>query len=83
VQLPFAADSEQVRASFENGVLAVTVPKSDQQQRMHRIDVQAGAGTPGGELLLRGRGLAPSAPTPRGGARQSVSKLDQCRSRVQ
>ncbi|MDB6045934.1 MAG: heat shock protein Hsp20 [Gammaproteobacteria bacterium] len=49
VQLPFAADSEQVRASFENGVLTVTVPKSDQQQRTHRIDVQAGAGTMGGQ----------------------------------
>jgi HSP20 family protein len=49
VQLPFAADPDQVQASFENGVLRVTVPKSEEQQRTHRIDVQAGAGTQGGQ----------------------------------
>ena len=47
VQLPFSTDPDQVRASFDNGVLTVTVPKSGQQQRKHRIDVQAGAGTQG------------------------------------
>ena len=49
VQLPFAADPDQVQANFENGVLSVTVPKSDQQQRVHRIDVQPGSGAQGGE----------------------------------
>jgi HSP20 family protein len=43
VQLPFAADPDQVQANFENGVLSITVPKSDQQQRAHRIDVQPGS----------------------------------------
>jgi hypothetical protein len=49
VQLPFAADPDQVQASFENGVLSITVPKSDQQQRTHRIDVQPGSGAQGGQ----------------------------------
>ncbi len=49
VQLPFAADPDQIRASFENGVLTILVPKSEQQQRTHRIDVQSsGSGTQGG-----------------------------------
>ncbi|MDB6101469.1 MAG: heat shock protein Hsp20 [Gammaproteobacteria bacterium] len=49
VQLPFAADPDQVQASFENGVLSITIPKSEQQQRTHRIDVQSGSGTQGGQ----------------------------------
>ena len=49
VQLPFAADPDLVRASLENGVLTITVPKSDQQQRARRIDVQSGSGAQGGQ----------------------------------
>jgi HSP20 family protein len=49
VQLPFAADPAQVQASFENGVLSITVPKSEQQQHTHRIDVQPGSGTRGSQ----------------------------------
>jgi HSP20 family protein len=49
VQLPFAADPDQVQANFENGVLSITVPKSDQQQRAHRIDVRPGSVAQGGE----------------------------------
>jgi HSP20 family protein len=44
VQLPFAVNPDEVQASFENGVLTITIPKSGQQQRSHRIDVQAGSG---------------------------------------
>jgi HSP20 family protein len=40
VQLPFSADADQVRASFQNGVLTVTVPKNERQSRMHKIQVQ-------------------------------------------
>jgi HSP20 family protein len=43
VQLPFPADPDQVQARFDNGVLAITIPKRADQQRTHRIDVQAGA----------------------------------------
>jgi HSP20 family protein len=44
VRLPFPVDPDQVKASFDNGVLTVTLPKTAQQQRMRRIQVQRGAG---------------------------------------
>jgi HSP20 family protein len=40
LRLPYAVESEQVRASFENGVLTVTVPKTERQERSRRIQVQ-------------------------------------------
>lgn len=40
LRLPYAVDSEQVRADFENGVLTVTVPKSGRQERSRRIQIQ-------------------------------------------
>jgi HSP20 family protein len=49
VQLPFAADPDEVRAGFENGVLTITVPKNNQQQRTRRVDVQAGGGAQSGQ----------------------------------
>lgn len=42
LRLPFPVDPEQVKASFENGVLTVTLPKTAQQERSRRIQVQAG-----------------------------------------
>lgn len=42
VQLPSAVDPEKVQATFENGVLTVTLPKNAQQQRSRRIQVQSG-----------------------------------------
>jgi len=52
LRLPYAVDSEQVQASFENGVLTVTVPKTGRQERSRRIQVQGrgatGQGAPGG-----------------------------------
>jgi HSP20 family protein len=45
LRLPFPADPEQVQASFENGVLTVTLPKTGRQERSRRIQVQSrGAG---------------------------------------
>ena len=45
LRLPYAVGSEQVQASFENGVLTVTVPKTGRQERSRRIQVQ-GQGAP-------------------------------------
>lgn len=42
LQLPMAVDPEKVHASFENGILTVTLPKTAQQERSHRIQVNAG-----------------------------------------
>ena len=45
LRLPFPVDPEQVQASFENGVLTVTLPKTGRQERSRRIQVQGrGAG---------------------------------------
>jgi HSP20 family protein len=37
---PFPVSQNQVQASFENGVLSVTLPKAQPQERSHRIQVQ-------------------------------------------
>jgi HSP20 family protein len=59
LRLPYAVDSEQVQASFENGVLTVTVPKTGRPERSRRIQVQ-GRGTTGqgaaGETGQQGSG---------------------------
>jgi HSP20 family protein len=55
VRLPYAVDPERVRASFENGVLTVTLPKTKQQERARRIQVQAGGGQ-GGQAQGAGQG---------------------------
>jgi HSP20 family protein len=44
LRLPFATDPEQVQARFENGVLTVSLPKSAQQERSRRIQIQGGGG---------------------------------------
>lgn len=44
VRLPFPVDPEQVRASFANGVLTVTMPKTEAAARTRRIQVQRGGG---------------------------------------
>jgi HSP20 family protein len=45
LRLPYAVESEQIQASFENGVLTVTVPKTERQERSRRIQVQGRGAT--------------------------------------
>jgi HSP20 family protein len=70
VQLPFAADPDQVQANFENGVLSITVPKSDQQQGVHRIDVQHGSGAQGGERTSQQASQQANSPASEQGSAQ-------------
>jgi HSP20 family protein len=42
LRLPFMANPDEVKASFDKGVLTVTVPKSAQQSRAKRIQIQGG-----------------------------------------
>ena len=70
VQLPFAADPDQVQANFKNGVLSITVPKSDQQQRVHRIDVQPGSGAQGGERTSQQASQQANSPASEQGSAQ-------------
>jgi HSP20 family protein len=55
IRLPFPVNPEQVQANFENGVLTVTLPKSAQQERTRRIQVQRGpSGSAGGGRMIQG-----------------------------
>jgi len=40
LRLPYQVNPDEVKASFHNGVLTVTVPKSEQQARARRIQIQ-------------------------------------------
>lgn len=40
LRLPFPINPDQVQARFENGVLSVTLPKTQSQERSRRIQVQ-------------------------------------------
>ena len=40
LRLPFQVNPDQVEARFENGVLSMTVPKAQPQERSRRIQVQ-------------------------------------------
>jgi HSP20 family protein len=42
LRLPFPIKPEQVKARFENGVLTVTLPKTQQQERSQRIQIETG-----------------------------------------
>ncbi len=42
LRLPYPIDPEQVQASFEHGVLTVTLPKTGRQERSRKIQVQSG-----------------------------------------
>jgi len=54
IRLPFPVNPDQVQASFDNGVLTVTLPKSAQQERTRRIQVQRGAGGSQGGQMIQG-----------------------------
>ena len=59
LRLPYPVDPEQVQASFENGVLTVTVPKTGRQERSRRIQVQGrGAGGQAAQGEQGGQGTA-------------------------
>jgi len=45
LRLPGPVEPDQVQARFENGVLTVTVPKTEQQERSRRIQIQGGSRT--------------------------------------
>ena len=54
LRLPIPVNPDQVQASFDNGVLTVTLPKSAQQERSRRIQVQRGTGGSSGQQTIEG-----------------------------
>src|SRR3954454_5273423 len=77
LRLPFPVDPEQVKANFEHGVLTVTLPKTAQQERSRRIQVQSGGGSQaaqsggsgpqGSDQLSQGMSEAGQGQAPQGG----------------
>jgi len=81
LRVPYPVEPEQVQARFEHGVLTVTLPKSEQQQRSRRIQVQAGGaqGRPGTQIehepaSSQGDETSPKAGRRRKGAQSSSDK---------
>ena len=67
VRLPFPINPDQVRASFENGVLTVSLPKTAQAERTRRIQVRtggAGGGSAAGPATQGGGGTGSSSADP-------------------
>jgi HSP20 family protein len=48
IPLPEGVNADQIRASFKDGVLEVSMPAPQQQARGRRIDIQSGAPSPSG-----------------------------------
>ena len=71
IRLPFPINPDQVKASFENGVLTVTLPKTAQAERTRRIQVRAGGAGGGGgsaaDPVAKGMEQAGGGEAPQGG----------------
>ena len=76
LRLPFPVSQDQVQATFENGVLSVTLPKAQPQERTRRIQVQ-GAQQGGAQQAQLPQDQASTdgqpMPPPANGAQQSSS----------
>jgi HSP20 family protein len=54
MRLPVAVDPGKVQASFDNGVLTVTIPKDGRQARSRRVEVRSGTGGQGADAGQQG-----------------------------
>ncbi len=72
VRLPFPVDPEQVNASFENGVLTVSLPKTAQQERSRKIQIQSSKESQ--EAGASGARASGSGETGSGGAARAKSR---------
>ena len=44
LRLPYVANPDEVKATFQDGVLSITVPKAAQQERTRKIQIQGASG---------------------------------------
>jgi HSP20 family protein len=71
IPLPDGVNADEVRARFDNGVLEIAIPVSEQQrQRGRRVPIQAGAGASGS--LGAGQGASSQGAGSQSGGRQSA-----------
>ena len=54
LRLPAPVDASKVQASFDNGVLTVTIPKDSSQARSRRVQVRAGSAGQGADQGQQG-----------------------------
>ena len=54
LRLPAAVDPGKVQASFDNGVLSVTIPKDGSQARSRRVQVRTGSAGQGADPAQQG-----------------------------
>ena len=76
IRLPVPVDPDQVQARFDNGVLTVTLPKSAQQERSRRIQVQRGAGGAGSGQMIQGEATSAGDRQQRQGGREERRQQD-------
>jgi HSP20 family protein len=73
LRIPWPVNPDEVQASFERGVLTVTLPKSQPQEKSRRIEVRSGGGA-GGTATEQGRsGAGGTRPAGTGGHRGGKS----------
>ena len=51
LRIPYPVNPDEVQASFDRGVLTVTLPKSQPQEKSRRIEVRSGGGGGGGQTI--------------------------------
>jgi HSP20 family protein len=79
VRIPYPVNPDEVRASFERGVLTVTMPKGRQEEKARRIEVRSSGGSGAGGKTIsetaneQGRSRAPGTGGHRGGKSTSGS----------
>jgi HSP20 family protein len=56
LRLPFSVNAEDVKASFSNGVLTISLPKSAQQERSRKIPIHSSAGSEGTQTIQAQQG---------------------------
>lgn len=54
LRIPYPVNPDEVRASFERGVLTVTIPKAKQEEKSRRIEVRSASGSSGGGKTISG-----------------------------
>src|SRR5215210_8960517 len=76
LRVPYPVEPDQVQARFEHGVLTVTLPKAEQQQRSRRIQVQAGGaqGRPGAQIEHEPAGSQDDETSPKAGRRRKGAR---------
>lgn len=73
LRLPFPVSQDQVQANFENGVLSVTLPKAQPQERSRRIQVQGARQGDGAQVGQFQPGAAGPTHAQQGNGAQSSS----------